>query len=293
MFFPRHDYQVICAGARGMTITTRESSTSSWLRCTQPPIGTGSTGLRVVSVWRWPPTAPRPRRWRRPITSRSIRRITSPPSATTAHLWNGSPPAKLASELTPGTTTSWEKVNRSRVWIDFFFFLYSGVCAGTDWRLTGSIRRTWHTTPTICISRRRTGRETRPALPFSTSRQPASARVSRQPYSISGSYSPPPRHRRPRRPPPPFCRHRRWITSCYCRWPWLQAASLVGDSFLPPYSSSLQVQQVKKWKGKEKKNVKEVKIRGVVVSLSTLCPPCTPQCDCDLCISVFKTKEEV
>ncbi len=158
---------------------------------------------------------------------------------------------------------------------------------GTDWRLTGSIRRTWHTTPTICISRRRTGREIRPALPFSTSRRPASARVSRQPYSISGSYSPPPRHpRRPPRPPPPFCRHRRWITSGSCRWSWLRAASLVGDSFLPPYSSSssfsLQVQQVKKkTRKKEFKREMEgrrrrmIKIRGVVVSLSTLCPPCT------------------
>lgn len=149
-------------------------------------------------------------------------------------------------------------------WLLIWFPLWNTI--GTDWRLTGSIRRTWHTTPTICISRRRTGREIRPALPFSTSRRLASARVSRQPYSISGSYSPPPRHpRRPPRPPPPFCRHRRWITSGSCRWSWLRAASLVGDSFLPPYSCcssfSLQVQQVKKnkekgiktWNGRKKK----------------------------------------
>jgi hypothetical protein len=88
--FQCRNNQVIYAEARGMTNKTKEPSTSSWLRCTQPLTGTGSTGHLVVFVWLWPPTShPRPRRWRRPIVN-SIRRIITfhllATVALTAHL---------------------------------------------------------------------------------------------------------------------------------------------------------------------------------------------------------------
>ena len=89
--FQCRNNQVIYAEARGMTSKTKEPSTSSWLRCTQPLIGTGSTGHLDVFVWLWPPTShPGPRRWRRPIITNSIRRIItfhlSATAALTAHL---------------------------------------------------------------------------------------------------------------------------------------------------------------------------------------------------------------
>ena len=54
---------------------------------------------------------------------------------------------------------------------------------GIDWPHTDSTRRTCLTTPTICISRRRTATEVRPVLPFSMSRQLANVLASRRPYS--------------------------------------------------------------------------------------------------------------
>ena len=145
------------------------------------------------------------------------------------------------------------------------------------------------------------------ALPFLTSRQPASVRVSRQPYSISGNFSPPLRHRRPRPPPPPpSCRHRRWITSSksfgYCRWPWLQADSPLGDSFppLPPFQLSpfkcSKSQTRRRKRNKIEMNLKGVVFGSVIINLSFPCPPppmrlwCVYFCCLFVFLLIFKTR---